>query len=188
MNDSQITDKIGQAKDQFGVITSESAQSQLDSFTEGDWQQASRLFAADPAKPDGFSIVDKGGNVTIHNDTSEANKIGNASVMDLTGSDAGTVVSDAVGLAGAGVVAVGAAAGITEASDLGVSLLSLAAADAAVEAASTAAIVGGVAVIAGSGIFLAGDMVRNAIRQGEAEHDVSNNSVIYIQAPTATTV
>ncbi len=181
MNDSQITNKIDQAKDQFGVIPSESAQSQLGSLTEADWQQASHLFAPDPTKPDGFSIVYKPGIVTIHNDTSEAKKIGNTSVSDLTGADANTVFNDTLDVVGAGAVVAGLAAGIGEASAAGV--LSGETLGAAFMAASGTMAIGGVGMIVGSGVFLAGDMVRNVIRQGEAEHDVINNSVIYLQGP-----
>jgi hypothetical protein len=188
MNDSQITEMISQAKDQFGVITSDSAHSQLGSFSETDWQQASKLFAPDPAKPDAFSIVDKGGNVSIHNDISEANKIGNTSVSDLTGADADTVITDAIAVAAAGVVGVGVAAGLGNTSALGVSLLGGAAEASAFGAAAAATLIACEAIIAGSGLFLAGDAVRNTIRQREAEHDVSNNSVINLQAPTPATV
>ncbi len=186
MNDSQITDKVNQAKDQFGVITQDAAQKQLGSFSAADWQEASKLFAADPAKPDGFSIEDKGGTINIHNDISQATTIANSDALTLTGDDASTVGGYAASALIAGVGAAGLGAWAYEASASGVGLLSEVALDAALGASISALLAGSAAAVVGTGVVLAGDVVRNAFRQKDADIDVTDNSMVYLQAPTST--
>jgi hypothetical protein len=186
MIDSQIAEKVNQAKDQFGVITLEAAQKQLGSFTAADWQEASKLFAPDPAKPDGFFIEDKAGNGNIHNDISQAITIANSNALALTAEDVGTIGNYAAGALFAGVAAAGGGAMAYEASATGVGLLSEVALDAGIGAALSTVLVGSVAAIVGSGLVLAGDVVRNAIRQNAAVNDAANNAVVNVQAAEST--
>ncbi len=80
MNNDQIVHRIKDAKDDFGVITTDSAHNQLGSFSAYDWQQAAKIFSQDACYSGGLFIDDNIGTVTIHNDLSQAQAFGARSV------------------------------------------------------------------------------------------------------------
>jgi hypothetical protein len=185
MENSQIVHEIDRAKDSFGVITPDSAHTQLSSFSAADWQQAAKIYAQDPAKPDGFSIQDNNGQVSIHNDMTKAHQIGDNSVLSTTLDDAKTIAAVTGSLLGIAIPSAGlTAAGFGETAEgAPMAFLSAAAGDAALGAMGSMALYGGAAAAIITGAIAGGDAVRNVFRKADAQQELANDSVVNLSAP-----
>lgn len=76
--EERIRKTIEQAQDAFGIV--EGAGSLINLLTAEDWRQAAtQLYPKDAANPNGFYIDVKDNQVTIHNDTSEADAVAKGS-------------------------------------------------------------------------------------------------------------
>lgn len=177
MDSKEIAHKIDFAKDDVGVITQDAFQTQLGSLSAADWQQAAKMYTKDAANSHGFYIEDSpNGQVTIHNDMSQAQSTANSSVLADTIHDAKTIggmtvagVAGMLGMLGLGGVGMSAAieqAGLAAAVAGGVEC-------AAAFAVPTAIIGAGL----GAGI-MAGDVLLNYDRHSEAATDLQKYSTV----------
>jgi hypothetical protein len=175
MDHSDIVNSIQNAKDSFGVLPPENAKDWLNNFTAADWQEAAKTFAPNASHPDGFSITDTNGQISIHNDLSEAHNEADNSILHNTIGDVkgiGALVAGGAGLttlhfglmgyvdtmAAGGAVADGAAAGL---------------------AAAGAAVTGiGEIAAAAVGVMIVGDYAVNAFQKLQAKSDIKNDAVV----------
>lgn len=112
MDNKELTNKIEGAKDDLGVVTQSAFQNQLASLSPQDWQQAANIYSKDAPNSNGFYIDDSSsGQITIHNDMTQAKAAAAGSVIGDTINDAkklgldlaagGATAAGMVGLSGA---------------------------------------------------------------------------------------
>jgi hypothetical protein len=176
MSDTDVTQKIEDAKDGVGVITTTALHNQLGELTPADWREAAAVFSKTSTDADGFYIEDDNGKVTIHNDLREAKQLASNSVFTETLEDA-KWIGGIVAATTSGWFASVASTELLPSEGLAMAPASYGAAFAT---AGSSAVIAGEVLGAAGAVVVAGDLGRNYFRKSHAQEDIRTAPVLTV--------